>query len=435
MLVHQKTVSLFVVMLMLLSAVLSQAQEAAGDTKTEPAVDLEAVVSLLEFVLDADPNTARQCLGILTTRIQSKEIRGAQREQLKRALKMPLAAPQQDDQHALHREVTLLVASWGEPAAVKRVEAWLLDRSRPEAERQEALAALASGAEGRLLEVARRLFKSPNRDPLLLGSLLASLGTLESPAVAALVLETYPTLPIDMQPKAIELLTQRTPWSRELLGAIASGKLPRQVLNANQVSQLLAGGDKELAKLVQAQWGTIRTTRDPGREAVIAQMRNVLHTTPGDPLRGRAVFQKVCGQCHVIHGQGQEVGPELTRNGRGSFDQLLSSVFDPSLVIGASYQARTVVTADGRVLTGLLTEDSPQRIALKLQGGKQEVIPRADVEEIQVSSLSLMPEGLEKQIPVQELADLFAFLCLDLPPENPDAILIPGSPNFSRPRP
>ena len=93
-------------------------------------------------------------------------------------------------------------------------------------------------------------------------------------------------------------------------------------------------------------------------------------------------------------------------------------MFDPSLVIGASYQARTVVTTDGRVLTGLVAEDSPQRVVLKMQGGKLETIAGGDVEEMTTSRLSLMPEDLEKQLKPQELADLFAFLTLDKPPQR-----------------
>ena len=105
-------------------------------------------------------------------------------------------------------------------------------------------------------------------------------------------------------------------------------------------------------------------------------MRTLPQGRPRRPRRRRGVFQNVCAQCHKIYGEGQEVGPEITLNGRGSYEQLLSNVFDPSLVIGPAYQATTVATADGRVLTGLLVEDSPQRLVLKLQGGKLETIAR-----------------------------------------------------------
>jgi putative heme-binding domain-containing protein len=182
-----------------------------------------------------------------------------------------------------------------------------------------------------------------------------------------------------------------------------------------------------LAEKVKRHWGSIRADRDPKREEVIAEMRSFLRKTAGNAVAGQEVFKRVCGQCHKLHGEGQEVGPDITANGRASFEQLLSNVFDPSLVIGASYQARTVVTADGRVLTGLVVEDSDQRLVLKAQGGKLETIPRRDVEIVQVSRLSLMPEDLEKQLKPQELADLFALLTLDKPPSDPTARRLPGS--------
>ena len=123
--------------------------------------------------------------------------------------------------------------------------------------------------------------------------------------------------------------------------------------------------------------------------------------------------------------KGRRSVPISRRTACASLEQLLSNVLDPSLVIGAAYQARVVVTADGRVLTGLLVEDSPQRVALKIQGGKLEVIGRDDIEELRVSPLSMMPEGLETQLQPQELIDLFAFLTLDKPPTDPSARRIP----------
>jgi len=155
-------------------------------------------------------------------------------------------------------------------------------------------------------------------------------------------------------------------------------------------------------------------------------MRALIRRTPGDAHRGKEVFNKTCGQCHKIHGEGQEVGPDITLNGRNSYDQLLSNVFDPSLVIGAAYQARTVVTESGRVVTGLVAEESDQRIVLKVQGGKQEIIPAADIEEMKISELSLMPEDLEKTLKPQEIVDLFAFITLDKPPTDPGARQLSG---------
>jgi putative heme-binding domain-containing protein len=87
-----------------------------------------------------------------------------------------------------------------------------------------------------------------------------------------------------------------------------------------------------------------------------------------------------------------------------------------------------VQTTKGRTLTGLVVEDNAQRVVLKLQGGKLETIPRAEIDEMSVSPVSLMPEGIEKQLKPNEIADLFAFLTLDKPPDDSAAKPIPGTP-------
>jgi putative heme-binding domain-containing protein len=86
-----------------------------------------------------------------------------------------------------------------------------------------------------------------------------------------------------------------------------------------------------------------------------------------------------------------------------------------------------VATTDGRVLTGLLAEDGKERVVLKIQGGKLETIPRSQIDEMKTNPLSLMPEEIEKQFAPQEIADLFAFLCLDKPPSDPTARPLPGA--------
>src|SRR5262249_23080206 len=159
-------------------------------------------------------------------------------------------------------------------------------------------------------------------------------------------------------------------WSKRLLGEIAAKKIAPSVLNVNQVRKLLTSKDKALVKQVTDVWGTLRTERNPQREKVVAQMRDLIRKTPADAHRGVAVFNKVCPQCHKLPGEGLDVGPNIPANGRSDFDQLLSNVFDPSLVIGAGYQATTIVTKAGQVLSGLVVEDSPQRVVLKVQGGE-----------------------------------------------------------------
>jgi putative heme-binding domain-containing protein len=314
-------------------------------------------------------------------------------------------------------------------AASRAVAALARQASAPAEERQLALATLVSAHDPAATSIAAEILlrRDEAARPLHL-AVFAALARSDNPAIAGVVLDSYASLAPDSQSAAIELLTRRVVWSKPLLDHIASEQIPKHALNVNQVRKLLSLGDSDINQSVAKLWGTIREGRDPAREQLIRDMRRLLESTPGDSRRGIAVFARLCGQCHKIHGEGQEVGPDITVNGRASYDQLLSNVFDPSLVIGEAYQARTVRTDDGRVVTGLLAEDSEQRVVLKVQGGKLETIARDEVVAMKTSELSLMPEGIEKQLQPQEIADLFAFITLDKHPDDKSARSIAGTP-------
>src|SRR5437773_11600154 len=151
-----------------------------------------------------------------------------------------------------------------------------------------------------------------------------------------------------------------------------------------------------------------------------------------DAHRGQTVFRNFCAQCHTIYAEGGKVGPDITANGRATFEQLLSNVFDPSLVIGPGYQVTTVVTKDGRNLTGLIAEDNEQRVVVRMPGEGEETVPRSNVKYTRLSKLSMMPEGIETLLEKKDLADLFAFLALDKPPTDKSAKLIPGAPDVRK---
>jgi putative heme-binding domain-containing protein len=226
---------------------------------------------------------------------------------------------------------------------------------------------------------------------------------------------------------------QRERWARKLLDAVLANKLPRGVLNANHLRKILESNDREALWAVEKAFGKVREERNPEREKVVAEMAAYFREHIGDPHRGQTVFRNLCAQCHTIYGEGGQVGPDITANGRASFEQLLSNVFDPSLVIGPAYQVTTVVTKDGRNLTGLIAEDNAQRVVVRMPGEGEETVPRNHVKYTRVSKLSMMPEGLEASLDKKDLADLFAFLALDKPPTDAAAKLIPGAPDIPKP--
>jgi putative heme-binding domain-containing protein len=378
---------------------------------------------------DAAMAATERSLEILAAWVQSDEIPAGELDMLHNLLNAVVrrlwTGPQD---HPVSQAAALLSTSWKDATAFATTRRVFERPGYTGDRRLQALRALVAAQAPGIPERALRVAADPGAGPVeFRGQVLATLGRIDDPVVAGAVLEHYPALDAALKPRAIDLLTQRTPWSLPLLDAIDAGKVPADVLDLNQVRKLQASKHAGLAARVKARYGTVREGRNPAREQVIAAMRKLLSTRPGDPHAGLLVFKKLCAQCHKIHGAGEDVGPDLTQNGRASFEQLLSNVFDPSLVIGSAYQATTVATTDGRVLSGLIAEESPLRVVLKTQGGKQEVIAREEVEAMKIGPVSLMPEELEKQLSEQELRDLFSFLTLDRPPTDPAARPIPGT--------
>ena len=402
----------------------------AGAEDFQPAVPVAATKVLIE---SGDRQAAEAAFRVAAEMLRDRAGDSLDADVLRlgfRELLGPVARDR-DGGSGLGVEAALLLAYCGDEEGLDVARSAFESGDHPESVRLRALDALIFAEPSpALLDRVSAVLNDPDRrgDAGFGGELLGALGEVDDPELAGVILSAYPGFEPDLKPKAVALLTQRPAWTKALLAEIGRGAIPANVLNVNQVRALLESPDAELAELVRQTWGTVREGRDPSRERVIDRFRGELRDAEGDPVAGRAVFDRVCAQCHQIYGKGQQVGPDITGNGRGSYEQLLSNVLDPSLVIGASYQGTIVATADGRILSGLLEEDSDRRMVLKLQGGEREVIPRDEVEETRVSPVSLMPENLEEQITPEELADLFAFLCLDRAPEDPEARPIDGTP-------
>src|SRR5205085_11558767 len=175
-------------------------------------------------------------------------------------------------------------------------------------------------------------------------------------------------------------------------------------------------------KRVAESWGTVRTERDPQRAQLVEQYRKIiLSHRPGDPPAGMQVFAAKCMQCHTIYGKGGAVGPDLTGVGRDNLDLVLSNVLDPNLVVGKPYYQWIVRQKNGTVANGLLVEESEKQIVLK-DSTQQIVIPRAQIAQMKETTLSMMPEGLEKTMSEQEFVDLISFLLTRQPPAPWSAI-------------
>jgi putative heme-binding domain-containing protein len=134
----------------------------------------------------------------------------------------------------------------------------------------------------------------------------------------------------------------------------------------------------------------------------------------GDSGRGAKLFWSEglkCGSCHKIGERGTPVGPDLSTIGklRGRED-LLESILEPSRRIEPKYAAYFVQTTDGRSLTGLLVKRDENAVVLRDGQNKEIAVAAKDVEMLQPSRLSLMPNGQVAGLTAQEAADLLEYL-------------------------
>lgn len=250
-------------------------------------------------------------------------------------------------------------------------------------------------------------------------------------ATSRLLIERWQELPKAIQIAFVEPLTEQAASMKLLVAAIETGTISKDLLNTNQLLKWSGDSDGALVSAIERVWGKLRVADDADRKAVVTHMLTLLASgKSGNPVAGEQTFKRICAQCHRLHGEGIEVGPDITGNGRGSFEQLVSNVMDPSLVIGKAFLAKTVLTSDGRVLSGLVAAEDDQRLTIKIQGGKLVELAREDeIEQIKDSVKSLMPDGLEQQMSEQELIDLFAYLSLAKPLGAPENDTIPGTPD------
>jgi putative heme-binding domain-containing protein len=186
--------------------------------------------------------------------------------------------------------------------------------------------------------------------------------------------------------------------------------LPADEMALDQLGRFPILRDPPLAALVRKQWGVTRGRTHEERLAEVRRLNNDLRAGAGDSARGRQLFRDRCALCHRLDGEGETIGPDLTFANRGDRDFLLVSLVDPAGVVRKEYQAYQLATRDGRVLNGLIVDQSPAAVTLRDAKGERTRVARSEIEDLQQVDTSLMPESLYKEFSPGQLRDLFRFL-------------------------
>ncbi|MEZ6065647.1 MAG: c-type cytochrome [Planctomycetaceae bacterium] len=187
---------------------------------------------------------------------------------------------------------------------------------------------------------------------------------------------------------------------------MAAGTVSPRLIDANRVRQLTTSKDEQVRTLANTVFASLAPA---DRSKVLADYQPCL-SIDADPTRGREVFKAQCITCHRIGELGVNVAPDISDSRTKTRDYLLTAILDPNRAIDNNYFSYTVVDVAGVTHSGILTSETATSITLKQPGDKVLTLPRAEIELLQSSGQSLMPEGLERNITPQQMADLISFI-------------------------
>ena len=130
----------------------------------------------------------------------------------------------------------------------------------------------------------------------------------------------------------------------------------------------------------------------------------------GDAARGKLVFAKTCAACHKVQGVGHEIGPNLAAMKARGPEAILLNVLDPNREVNPQYLSYAAAHARRPPLTGMIAAETATSVTLKRADNASDTVLRIDIDQLKSTGLSLMPEGMEKQIDQQAMADLLEYL-------------------------
>jgi putative heme-binding domain-containing protein len=297
---------------------------------------------------------------------------------------------------------------WGDAAETTKTLAGIRDPQTPLEQRLQYIRAAHRMRSPEARETLLALLSPGAPEPLVLET-LAALGEVGGDgSVANSVVSRYGGFTPAARRAALEMLASRTSWARVFLGAVEAKTIAALDVPIPVIRELSKSKDQSIRDRAVKSLGRYREP-NADKAKIIAQKKQIVLHGDYDLEAGHQIAKKTCFICHKLHGEGAEVGPDLTGVGRSTLDALLANVIDPNQFIGKGYENVEVETKDGRSLSGRLVEDTDTHIKLLSAGPREEVVSRNDLSSLKVSATSVMPEGLE-QMPEADFRNLMWYI-------------------------
>ncbi|MCA9101314.1 MAG: dehydrogenase, partial [Planctomycetales bacterium] len=207
-------------------------------------------------------------------------------------------------------------------------------------------------ASGVLLDVVR----SDSAGDDLREAALLSLGAYGDAAIAGHLVEALPRLGDTLRPTAETVLAGRRDWALALLGAVDDGRIAPEAISDSVRHKLLLHNQAQITELVEKHFGEVSGATTAEMQRRIDELQTMLSAADGagNPYLGKVLYQQTCGKCHTLFDEGGKVGPDLTTFKRDDLRGILLNVVNPSAEIREGYENYTVVTDEGRIVTGFV---------------------------------------------------------------------------------
>ncbi|MFN0197157.1 MAG: PVC-type heme-binding CxxCH protein [Planctomycetaceae bacterium] len=318
---------------------------------------------------------------------------------------------------AARESALTLSVTFGDEAALATFRKRLADDSLQVAAREIALATLLRKHDPETAELLLALLKDKETSASETGSfrssLIRGLAVYDQAEIPETLLSGYVSYTETERQDAINTLAARPAWAEALLKRVEQKQISPRDITTVTARQIYDFRKPEIQQLLTKVWGELRAPSSEKLE-LIAQFKTKL--TPdvlmqADRSAGRQVFSRTCAGCHKLFDGGRAVGPELTGAQRNNIDYLLTNLLDPSAIVSRSYLLNTIVTTDGRVLNGVVREETPNTVTL-MTANDTIILSVEDIESDgrKQSSISMMPEGMLDKLTETELRDLIGYL-------------------------
>ena len=238
-------------------------------------------------------------------------------------------------------------------------------------------------------------------------AVLETLGEFSDDKVATLIVDQWRGFSPLVRAQATETLLSRSSWISTFLKAVEDDNIARGDVSPSRIELLRRHPSAAIAKRTAQLFGT---SSGGGKRADIVASYQPALDLDGDLARGKAVFKKVCSACHRLEDVGTAVGADLKAVRNRGLSAVLLNVLDPNREVKPKFLAYVVVLTNGKSVTGMIEKETANSLTIRKPDGTQAEIRRSDIDELSSTGLSFMPEGLEKQIDKQAMADLLIYL-------------------------